>query len=329
MQKSMQTSTTTEQRNHFFYLAPIRGITDASFRRIYHHHFPHFNAAVAPFLNPQRQVSFKERFFLDILPENNREMTVIPQLIHNNPEDFLHVAHTLEGLGYTHINWNLGCPAPMVANKKRGSGFLPYPEEIMDMLETILPRLQAEISVKVRLGFHSSTELLALLPRLNDLPLKEIIIHPRIGKQLYRGSTDLDSFAVCTTVSSHILVYNGDITTAEDFSEKQQRFQKISRWMIGRGALANPFLVAEIQGDTFSPQQKLEKLKAFHDDLFQDLRNRLSGPGHILSKMKQLWQYLASSFPENSRLHKQIRKTGSIQKYLAITDDLFSRRCDS
>ncbi len=266
---------------------------------------------------------------MDILPQNNREIPVIPQLLYNNPEDFLHVAHKLEELGYTHINWNLGCPAPMVANKKRGSGFLPYPEEIIDMLEIILPQLQAEISLKVRLGFHSSAELSALLPRLNNLPLKEIIIHPRIGKQLYKGSVDLDSFAVCTTVSSHVLVYNGDITTSDDFSEKQQRFKSISRWMIGRGALANPFLVAEIQGNIFLPEQKREKLKAFHNDLFQDLRNRLSGPGHILGRMKQVWQYLASSFPENNRLRKQIHKTCSIQKYLAIIDELFSRSCNS
>ncbi len=317
------------QLKPFFYLAPIRGITDASFRRIYHKHFPFFNAAVAPFINPQKNVSFKEKFLADILPKNNRDMTIIPQLLYNNPEDFLHVAHILENLGYSHINWNLGCPAPMVTNKKRGSGFLPYPEEILGMLKTILPQLQAEISLKVRLGFYSSEELLTLLPKLNHLPLKEIIIHPRIGKQLYKGTVDLDLFAACTTVSSHILVYNGDITTPEDFSEKEQRFQKISRWMIGRGALANPFLVSEIEGKTLVPQEKVKKLKMFHDDLFQDLQNRLSGPGHILGRIKQVWQYLADSFPDSARVRKQILKTRSMQKYLTIINDLFSHNCNS
>lgn len=179
----------------FLYLAPIRGITDAPFRSIFHRHFPFFDAAIAPFTNPQRYANLKDKFLVDILPENNRELPVIPQLIYNNAEDFLHLAKRLEDTGYDHINWNLGCPAPTVANKRRGSGLLPHRETILHILDSIVPALKAKISIKARLGFQDGGDFATLLPDLEQYPLKEIIIHPRTGKQLYRGTVDLNGFA--------------------------------------------------------------------------------------------------------------------------------------
>ena len=107
-----------------------------------------------------------------MLPENNTKLPIIPQLLHTDPEDFLVLAHRLAGLGYTHINWNLGCPAPMVARKKRGSGLLPYPEEIIDLLTKVIPELTIELSIKTRLGFNDHAETRALLPGTQPIPVK-------------------------------------------------------------------------------------------------------------------------------------------------------------
>ena len=208
---------THPHQKHFYYLAPIRGVTDALFRNIYHHHFPYFDAALAPFINPQRTANFRTRLMADVLPENNTTLPIIPQLLNNNIEDFYGLAKRLQDLGYSHINWNLGCPAPMVANKKRGSGPLPHADQIFALLQDVIPRLDTEISLKTRLGYRNPGEIELVLPLLEELKLKEIIIHPRIGKQLYRGHADPDGFAKCKEISSHQLVYNGDIVLPEDF----------------------------------------------------------------------------------------------------------------
>ena len=118
------------QAQPFLYLAPIRGLTDALFRDTFSRHFGGFDAAVAPFISPQKKSLYEDKMIRDVLPANNTTLPVVPQLLHTDPEDFLVLARRLADLGYTHINWNLGCPAPMVARKKRGSGLLPYPEEI-------------------------------------------------------------------------------------------------------------------------------------------------------------------------------------------------------
>jgi tRNA-dihydrouridine synthase B len=315
---------TSSNRNPFFYLAPIQGVTDALFRNLFHHHFGGFDAAIAPFINPQRHSSFKEKRLADVLPENNPGLPIIPQLLNTDAEDFLAMTDRLHDLGYTHINWNLGCPAPMVARKKRGSGILPYPEMIIALLEKILPRLKVRLSIKTRLGYHHSHEILALLPQLDVFPLQEIIIHARLGKQLYTGEVDLETFALCRQHSSHCLVYNGDIIDTATFQRLAERFPWVNRWMIGRGVLADPFLATSLQQKSCPMHQRLEKLKKFHTDLYQGYRQRLSGPGHLLGRMKQLWLYLIASFPHKQKVLKKIKRAKTEQQYLQAIDELFS-----
>ncbi len=313
-----------QQPQPFLYLAPIRGLTDALFRDAFAGHFGGFDAAVAPFITPQKKSLYEDKQIRDVLPEHNTRLPVVPQLLHTDPEDFLVLARRLADLGYDHINWNLGCPAPMVARKKRGSGLLPFPEEIIGLLDKVMPELDIELSIKTRLGFHDFAETRALLPQLDRFRLKEIIIHTRLGKQLYKGSTDPEGFAVCRQLSSHQLTYNGDINDVTIFNSLAGRFPDTGRWMIGRGALANPFLAEEIKG---YPQQSADgrkmRLYNFHQDLFNRYTDRLSGPSHLLGRVKHLWLYLINSFPGNKKLLKKILKSNSPAAYLDAVERLF------
>ncbi|MFV0435922.1 MAG: tRNA dihydrouridine synthase [Desulfopila sp.] len=311
------------------YLAPLRGITDVIYRSVFARHFGGVDLAVAPFLTPQRSPSRKKRILTDLVPEHNQALPVIPQLLNNHAEDFLYLAHQLEDLGYTDINWNLGCPAPMVAKKGRGSGFLPYPDAIIALLDQVIPRLTASLSIKMRLGYQHRSEGCNLLPRLDDYPLREIIIHPRTGKQMYRGSTDLEGFAACQPLSRHRLVYNGDITSPEGFTALAGRFPVIDHWMIGRGILANPLLAEEIKG--LAPpahSRRLDRIRAFHDELLDAYRQRLAGPGHLIGKMKQLWLYLIFSFPGREKPFKKLKRARTEEQLLAAIEQLFEPPAD-
>jgi tRNA-dihydrouridine synthase len=309
----------------YLYLAPLRGVTELLFRNVYSRHFKGFDIAIAPFLNPQQNPSNKIKIMADVLPEANQQLTIIPQLLNNNATDFLNMALRLEDLGYTRLNWNLGCPAPMIANKKRGSGLLPYPEEIISLLDTVIPKLRASLSIKMRLGFREKAESMELLPRFNDYPLEEIIIHPRLGKQMYKGKTDPDGFAECLALTKHRVIYNGDITSAEVYKTLQQRFPEISSWMVGRGVLANPLLAEEIKGTyEHDPEKRKERIRAFHDDLCEAYRQQLSGPGHLMGKMKQLWLYLYLSFPGKEKVQKKIKKARTEEQFLEATEQMFA-----
>ncbi len=303
-------------------LAPIRGITDCYFRTIFQKYFPGFDLALAPFINPQRYSSYQPKQLKDLLPKENLALPVIPQLLHTNAEDFLFLADRLYDLGYKEVNWNLGCPAPMVTKKKRGSGLLPYPDEIVAFLDQVVTRLPMQLSIKTRLGYESPEELLHLLPHLDKYPLSEIIIHGRLGKQLYKGTTDKKSFARCLQKTNHSIVYNGDITSIEEFTELQQQFPSISKWMIGRGVLANPFLAGKIKG--IKQEVTIRQLQLFHRELYECYRELLSGQAHLLGRMKQLWVYLSNSFPPAPKTWKKIKKCTTEKKYLQVTEDIFN-----
>jgi len=240
----------------YLYLAPIRGITDAIYRQTFMRYFGGFDCAVAPFLTTFHGATIKATHLTDLLPENNTLLPVIPQILSKNPDNFIGVAQELYDLGYGTVNWNLGCPYPRVAKKKRGSGLLPFPEEIQTFLDKI-KIIPNSLSIKLRIGRRNPDEIFDLLPIFNTFPLTEIIIHPRTGEQMYNGSVDLDVFAQCLEKSDHPIVYNGDINDIKTFRALEERFPQIKRWMIGRGALADPFLPEEIKG-TVAPGRTLE-----------------------------------------------------------------------
>lgn len=308
----------------YLYLAPIKGITDALFRNTFYQHFGGIDAAIAPFINPQRNALFDNSMLSDVLPENNTIKPVIPQLLHTFPTDFLVLATRLTDLGFTHINWNLGCPVPMVAKKKRGSGLLPFPAEILSLLDKIIPKITIQLSIKTRLGFSDRSELLHLLPLLNNFSLKEIIIHTRLGNQLYRGKTDPQGFSECLKISEHILTYNGDINTQVNFTLLAQQFPEVNRWMLGRGVLMNPFLAEEIKGfPEESEEERVVRLYNFHDDLYSRYKEKLSGPGHLLGRMKQLWIYLIAFFPGQEKNLKKLKKSRTTDQYIENVKRIF------
>ncbi|MCK9175513.1 MAG: tRNA-dihydrouridine synthase family protein [Desulforhopalus sp.] len=299
------------------FLAPLRGATDYIFRDTLQHHFQGWDCAISPFITPQNNSDFPDKTLKDVLPVNNPGLPLIPQLLTNTPEQFLILSRRLIELGYHHLNWNLGCPAPQVAKKGKGSGMLPCPDKIVALLDTVLPELEqldCQLSIKMRLGYHAQEESFALLPQLNAFPLREITIHTRLGSQIYRGATDVESFTRCLELSSHRLIYNGDIISCADWHTLQKRFPQISCWMIGRGAIARPFLAEEIKGGEC--RDLSGRLCRFHAELLTRYSSAFSGDTHIIGRMKLIWNFLINSFPfAEKKLLKKVQKSRTLSQY--------------
>lgn len=307
------------------YLAPMRGFTDSIYRNTFARHFDGIDLAVAPFVSTVRCDRIKPSHIKDLLPEKNSGPPVIPQIMSNDPDGFIRMARMLFDLGYDTVNWNLGCPYRMVANKRRGSGLLSHPEMIDAFLEKTVAAIPNRVSVKTRLGRSHSHEIFKLMPIFNAYPMAEIIIHPRTGKQMYDGETDLEAFDACFGLSAHPVVYNGDINGIEAFRRLSERFPRVNDWMLGRGVLANPFLAGIIKRGRDDVPDKIIRIKNFHDDLFEAYGQVLYGSYHLLGKMNGLWVYLARSFKDSRKILKRIHKTRSIDHYR----DLVARFFDS
>ncbi len=306
-------------------LAPLHGVTNRVFRSAYFSRFAGFDEAVAPFVLAVTTERAKSGHFKDFVPDPPVGVPVIPQLLGADSTGFLDSARVLADMGHREVNWNLGCPYPMVAKKGRGSGLLPHPDKIDRFLDAVIPSLGLELSVKLRLGREDPSEILALMPVLNRYPLARVVIHPRLGVQMYRGAVDLEGFARALALCAHPVGYNGDIETPADISRLAGRFPAVREWMIGRAAIRDPFLPARIKGLPL-PADEQAALRAFHDDLFRAYREVLCGPAHALDKMKEIWSYLGHSFPDRKRELDSISRAKTLEAYSAAVDALFSRK---
>ena len=306
-------------------LAPLKGVTDAIFRNIFDQLYGGVDWAVAPFISTVSAARIKPKYLRDLLPQNNSGMPIVPQIMSKSAVDFMVMAAALFDMGYMHINWNLGCPYPMVAKKCRGSGMLPYPDRVESFLDRVVPVIPNQLSIKMRLGRQSKEEIIELLPILDRYPLKLLIIHPRTGVQMYEGQPDLETFSQCLLQTRHTVIYNGDIVTHSDFLRLSRQFPKVTAWMIGRGAIQDPYLPLLIKERRMDGAQRMRRFERFHEALLSAYETRLCGPSHLLDRMKCLWGYFQGAFVDGRRVGKRIRKTRSMDQYRSITKTFFNQ----
>lgn len=308
--------------------SPLQGFTDFRFRNAQNKYFGGIDTFYAPYIRLNGKLKIKSSNERDLLPNNNATLEVIPQVITNDPDEFLFVTNYIQKLGYKELNWNLGCPYPMVTNRGMGSGLICDPNKIDDILQRVHNETDVLVSMKMRMGYENSEEILHTFPVLDKYPLKNVAIHARIGKQLYKGEVDLEAFQKCIDLAKHKLYYNGDITTVEQFKKMKDRFPSIDHFMIGRGLIADPFLPSMIKNDaTDYPKNRWELFEAFHDEIYQQYDAALSGPTPIKMKMLGFWNYFSQSFSNPHKTYKKIKKASNPFKYKqAVKEILMSEK---
>jgi len=307
------------------YLAPVQGITDRIYRNLFPVYFKGVDMAIAPFISSSKKMKPENNLLREFYPDKNTGIPTIPQIMSSNPADFTLLANALYNIGCGTVNWNLGCPFPMVVKKGRGAGMLCYPARVESFLEKTIPAIKPKLSIKLRIGFKYPDDVLQLIPIFNRFQLEELIIHPRTGVQMYEGEVDLDIFEQCLNLAKHRVVYNGDIDSFEKLEMLSKRFGSVDRWMIGRGLIGNPFLAEKIKFNTEKPyDEKIKIMRAFHDQLFAEYSKILSGPSHITNKMKEIWTYMGSFFENGEKIRKKINKTHHRDNYVDVVNKIFS-----
>ena len=336
-------------------LGPFQGITDTPFRKVFKRHFGGIDKFYTPFFTGiHKEEHAKNLQGEEIDPKCNDVEALTPQILSTEAEEILRFAKQCKQLGYKEINLNMGCPFPRVANKKRGCGLLPYPDKVEAMFEKVFDAIgDMKFSVKCRLGYFSPEEIDAIIPIFNRFPLSELIIHPRIGTQLYKGEADVERFKALIPQINAPLVYNGDIVSMESFERIREQVQPINQFMLGRGLLANPFLAEDIKAsviarpysvktendeaiqksvslDCFVPRndakrvsEKTERLHNYVLDLYEDRLRHAGGSPKVLGRMKELWSYLMNKFEEPQVVWRKIKKINTLKEYEETVEYIF------
>jgi len=303
--------------------SPLQGFTDFRFRNAFNEYFGGIDTFYSPYIRLNGKLKIKGSYERDLLIENNTVPEAIPQIMTNDADEFLFVTKYVQELGYTELNWNLGCPYPMVTKRGMGSGLICNPEKIDHILDRVHSETDITVSMKMRMGYENPEEILDVFPILEKYPIKNIAIHARIGKQLYKGGVDLNSFQRCLDTSKQKLYYNGDITSVTKFRELQERFPSINHWMIGRGLISDPFLPSMIKNNTTEyPKNRWDIFSEFHNTIYQEYDVALSGPTPIKMKMLGFWEFFSQSCSNPQKTYKKIKKANNPRAYQAAVSEI-------
>ena len=299
------------------YFAPLEGITGYIFRNAYNGIYGHIDKFFAPFISPSEKCPITSRGMKDLLPENNRGVNLVPQILACRSGYFIEAAKELKSAGYKEVNLNLGCPSGTICAKGKGAGFLPETTALQRFLDDIYSFSESEgirISIKTRLGYYDPEEFYDLVEIFNGFPVNELIVHPRIRGDFYKGEPRREYFAYALEHVKCPLVYNGDIFTQENYDELCRSFgTTLDPVMIGRGLISDPSLADKLNGTCTETDPA--RFRILHDTLYHEYQKVMSPDINVLYKMKELWNYWSVMFEDNSRDIKHLLKTKKYAEY--------------
>lgn len=300
--------------------APMEGVTSPVFRRVHRRFFPEADKYYSPFIAPDRRGDFKASLLRGIAPEQNSGVPLVPQILVNDAQPFLHVARQAADLGYREVNLNLGCPSATVVSKHKGAGLLQDPAALDSLLADIFSYAPLAVSVKSRLGFSSTDEIDTLMDIFRQYPICELILHARDREGMYKSRPDWDAFGRALEAAPFPVVYNGNIFSLADMRRLRQRFPALDGVMLGRGAAANGALFRMLRG---GEPLTLQELRAFHTALAEEYLASGLSPRFAAARMKEHWFYLISLFSDCAKPYKALLKARELGELSACAARIF------
>ena len=299
------------------YFAPLEGITGHIFRNAYNEIYGHIDKYFAPFISPSEKCPITPRERKEITPENNKGFYLVPQILTCRSEHFIEGARELQAMGYTEINFNLGCPSGTVCAKGKGAGFLPETLALQKFLDDIYSYAESDgvkISVKTRLGYFNPDEFYDLVDIFNKYPVSELIVHPRIKSDFYKGEPRKEYYAYALEHAKCPLVYNGNIFTVKDYDEYSSSFgTSLDPVMLGRGLISDPSLADKLKG--LATETDFAKFRRLHDTIYHEYQKIMSPDINVLYKMRELWSYWQTLFDGKERDIKRLLKAKKYEEY--------------
>ena len=299
-----------------YYFAPMEGLTDSIYRKAHHAHFAGVTRYYMPFISPTVHRTLTPREARELPKADSVPFTAVPQLLTKVSDDFLWAAGVCRDLGYSEVNLNMGCPSGTVTAKGKGSGMLKDLDHLRHFLDDIYGAAPIPVSVKTRLGFEDPAEFPALMDIFNDYPICELTVHPRVRKDFYNGTVNMDAFRYCLEVSKNPVCYNGNLCSVSQIEAFQKEFPQVEAVMIGRGLIGDPGMLNP--GGTTA-----EALESFMDTLLEEYQVAFGSARNAMFRLKENWHLLAYRFEGSEKLIKRLRKTTDLTEYKQITREIF------
>jgi nifR3 family TIM-barrel protein len=290
-------------------LAPMVGVTDSIFRRM----VLGLGGCglVSSEMTNAASVSakaLKRHHQLDFLPE---ERPITMQLSGNDPGLVANAARMVEQLGADILDINCGCPSPKVTGGGHGSALLRDLPKMEQLLKAVKAAVQIPVTLKFRSGWdEQSLNYLDTARMAESVGVAALALHARTRQQAYSGSAEWRHIAEVKRAVSIPVIGNGDAKEAAD-ALGRLRDSRADGVMIGRGAMANPWIFMQIaqlrRGELPfepAPADKCTLLLRYLDMCEYEMPERLA-----LNKLKQLIGQFAVGLPGSAAFRESVHRS--------------------
>lgn len=302
-------------------LAPMAGVTDLAFRTICKEYGA--DLVVSEMIS-SRGLHYKDKKTAALLKTNQTEAPLIVQLFGNDPKIMAESAKTLEGMGVSYLDINMGCPAPKIV--KNGDGCALMQNEILagKIAETVVQAVSVPVSVKFRAGWDTDSQNAVSFAKVMECSgVSAIAIHGRTKEQFYSGTANLEIIKRVKEAVSVPVIGNGDIT---DGASAKNMLDKTGcdSIMVGRGALGNPFIFQCIKktlaGETYSEPTLFERQRAMqrHIELMRETKPERVG----VPEMRKHFAWYVKGLPHSAKLKVQAFSAKSYEELFDLVNEM-------
>lgn len=200
------------------------------------------------------------------------ERPIAIQIYGDDPNILLEAALIAQDLGPDTIDINMGCPAKSVVHRGCGVGLMRAPEKIGQIFSKLTAKLSIPVTGKMRLGWDDCISYREVARIVEDNGAALIAVHGRTKNQGYGGQADWDAIAEVKSLVKIPVIGNGDVRRVADI-QRMKDYTGCDAVMIGRGAIANPWIFSGIDREEVTPaqvretmRQHLEKNVAFYGE---------------------------------------------------------------
>jgi len=307
-------------------LAPMEGLIDEIMRELLTRSVS-YDWCVTEFARVSGTV-LPNRAFRRLVPElmqasRTRSGTLVRvQLLGSDPACMADNAARLTDLAPAGVDLNFGCPAPIVNRHRGGAALLEEPELLNRIALACAKAVNQRVpfTAKMRLGISDKSRSIAAAQALAEGGVDMLVVHARTRDEFYRPPAHWEWIARIAQQVKVPVVANGEIWTTDDYRQCLAESGRADV-MLGRGAVADPFLVERIRAMQCGTaprtlDQDWPRLKILLGDFWRAVLLKVE-PRHAPGRLKQWLNLLRRNYPEAERLHLNIRPMKGVSEITA------------